>query len=66
MMKDSGPFDPDQFGKLSNRISELENRISSLEKRSASQDPEGIYRTPIYKEQSDAQELDKPDGQNEA
>ena len=66
MMKDSGPFDPDQFGKLSNKISELENRISRLEKRSAAQDPEGIYRTPIYKEQSDAQELDKPDGQNEA
>ena len=62
MMKDSGQFDLEQLGK---RITELESRISRLENRSVSQDSEGIYRTPLYKEKSVAQGSENAPSQNE-
>ncbi|MCK4992711.1 MAG: hypothetical protein KAS29_19575 [Bacteroidales bacterium] len=66
MMKDSGPFDPEQFGKLNQRFAELESRISRLEERTANQDQEGIYRVPLKKEPSDAPVSNTAQSQNEA
>ena len=66
MMKDSGPFDPEQFGKLNLRIVELEGRISKLEERVASQDLEGIYRVPLKKDLSDDRGSENAPSQNEA